>query len=250
MSLLRMSVISGAVLAASTAGALAADMPGDRTLPFPASMPSSRILQPDSDTFEGWYLRGDLGYRWQKNSSAEAAPSFVAPTNDKLNNTVAVGLGAGYKSGWFRADLTVDTTPPVNYTGQVITPGDTTAKVTATTVLLNGYLDLGSWYRMTPYIGAGAGIASMNISDYHSAATPPFTDVKARSQTNFAWAGMAGVSYAVSPNILVDVGYRYLSLGDAMTESDAFGSMRLKSITAHEVRVGLRWNFEDRPLGR
>ena len=61
---------------------------------------------------------------------------------------------------------------------------------------------------------------------------------------------MAGVAFAVSSNVLVDVGYRYLSLGDAVTASDAFGSMKLNKITAHEVRVGLRWNFDDQPLGR
>ena len=122
--------------------------------------------------------------------------------------------------------------------------------MTTTTLLLNGYLDLGSWYRMTPYIGAGAGIANLNISDYQSTVAPPFGTVKARGQTNFAWAGMAGVAYALSQNVMVDVSYRYLNLGDVMTSSDAFGNMRLSKITAQEVRVGLRWNFEDQPLGR
>jgi opacity protein-like surface antigen len=247
MSLLRMSVIGGVVLAASTVGALAADMPDDR--PFPAS-PPPRFSQPDSNAFDGWYLRGDLGYRWQKNSGAEAATGFVAPTDSKLNSTVSAGFGAGLKSGWFRSDLTVDITPPTDYTGQVVTPGDTTAKVTATTLLLNGYFDLGSWYHITPYIGAGAGTANMHISDYHSTASPPFSADTSRSQWNFAWAGMGGVAYAISPNMMVDVGYRYLSLGDVMTKSDAVGSMKLTGITAHEVRVGLRWTFEDRPLGR
>jgi len=61
---------------------------------------------------------------------------------------------------------------------------------------------------------------------------------------------MAGVAYALSQNVLVDVSYRYLSLGDATTSSDVFGKMRLSKITAQEVRVGLRWNFEDQPMGR
>lgn len=195
-------------------------------------------------------MRGDVGYRLQEISSASAASGFASPTNNDLHSTVAAGLGAGYKSGWFRSDLTVDFTPPANYSGQIVTPGDVAAKVTTTTLLLNGYLDLGSWYRMTPYIGAGAGIANLNISDYQSTVAPPFGTVKARGQTNFAWAGMAGVAYALSQNVMVDVSYRYLNLGDVMTSSDASGNMRLSKITAQEVRVGLRWNFEDQPLGR
>jgi opacity protein-like surface antigen len=250
MGLLRMSVLGGAVLSVSAAGALAADMPGDRTLAPPASLPSSRYSAPESEPFAGWYLRGDIGYRWLKNSGADTATGFSAPSSSKFNNNVAAGFGAGLKSGWLRSDLTIDFIPATRYTGQVVTPGDTTAKVSGTAFLLNGYFDLGSWYHMTPYVGAGVGAASMKISDYSSTAAPPFSGNADRNQWNFAWAGMAGVAYAIAPNMLVDLGYRYMSLGDVMTGSDAFGSMRLKNITSHEVRIGLRWTFEDMPVSR
>jgi opacity protein-like surface antigen len=129
-------------------------------------------------------------------------------------------------------------------------PGGTSAKVSASTILFNGYLDLGTWYRATPYIGAGAGTARVSISDYSSAAMPPFSGDGSRSKWNFAWAAMAGVAYAISSNMMVDVGYRYLNIGDATTGSDAFGSTTLKNIAAHEVRVGLRWSFDDFPVTR
>lgn len=248
-SLSRMSVIGGAALVASSAGALAADWPGSRTLP-PPSLPAPQYRPVEPTEFSGWYLRGDLGYSRLRNSGAEAANGFQTPTDGRLNSNVNAGIGAGIKSGWMRSDVTVDFIAPTTYTSTVVTPGDTTAKVTATTVLLNGYLDLGSWYRMTPYVGAGAGTANMHISNYVSAATPPFTPNSSRSQWNFAWAGMAGVAYTILPNLMVDVGYRYLSLGNATTAADAFGSFKIKGIAAHEVRVGLRWNFEDAPLGR
>lgn len=248
MGLLRVSILGGAMLSISAAGALAADMPGDRTLAPPAS--SSKYPEPDSELFAGWYLRGDIGYSWLKGGSAEAANGFPAPTSGKLNNNINASIGAGIKSGWLRSDITVDFIPATNYTGQVVTPGDATAKVTATTVLLNGYLDLGSWYRMTPYVGAGIGAANMHISNFVSAVTPPFTPNSSRSQWNLAWAGMTGVAFSIAPNLVVDVGYRYVSLGDVRTEPDAFGSFKLKNIAAHEVRIGLRWNFEDAPLGR
>ena len=250
MSLLRLAVMGGAILVGCTAGAWAADMPGDRTFPLPPPTPRSTYSPREVEPFAGWYLRGDVGYRLQKNSGAQAATGFVSPTSNKLDNVAAVGLGAGFKSGWFRTDLTVDFTPQSNYTGQIVAPGDTTAKVSTITALMNGYLDLGSWYRMTPYVGAGAGVANLTMSNYNSAVAPPFGGASPQNRTNFAWAGMAGVAIAVAPNVLVDVGYRYLSLGDAMTASDAFGNMRLTKITAQEVRVGLRWNFDDQPLGR
>ena len=130
------------------------------------------------------------------------------------------------------------------------TPGGTSAKVSASTFLFNGYLDLGTWYRATPYIGAGAGAARMRISDYASTAMPPFSGDGANTKWNFAYAGMAGIAYAISPNTMIDVGYRYINFGDVTTGGDAFGSMTVKQIAAHEVRVGLRWSFDDLPMTR
>jgi opacity protein-like surface antigen len=56
---------------------------------------------------------------------------------------------------------------------------------------------------------------------------------------------MAGVAFPVSHNMIVDVGYRYLNIGNVKTDSDAFGAMTFKNVAAHEVRVGLRWSFDD-----
>ena len=57
---------------------------------------------------------------------------------------------------------------------------------------------------------------------------------------------MAGVEYPINENLSLDLGYRYLNLGDAQTGyvTDARGvstRMDYKDITAHEVRVGLRY---------
>ena len=246
---LRLSVIGGTALVASMTGAmicamtgaLAADMPGNAPLPLP-----TRTVQ-KTEIYSGWYLRGDLGYRVGRTSGADPAPGFAAPTSEKMGNSLAASLGAGIKSEWLRTDFTIDIGTPMKYEAE---PGATSAKVSATTFLFNGYLDLGTWYRVTPYIGASAGTARVRIADYTSTAMPPFTGDNARTKWNFAWAGMAGVAYAISPNTMVDLGYRYINFGDATTGSDAFGSVTLKQIAAHEVRVGLRWSFDDLPMSR
>jgi opacity protein-like surface antigen len=59
---------------------------------------------------------------------------------------------------------------------------------------------------------------------------------------------MAGVGYAVTPNIVADIGYRYLNLGDAKSAADASGFMTFRNIASHQVRVGLRWSFDELPL--
>ena len=133
----------------------------------------------------------------------------------------------------------------MKYRGSIAAPDDTTAKIQATTALLNGYLDLGTWYRITPYIGGGVGVSDTRVSDYSSTAAPPFSGDISRNQWRFAWAGLAGFAFPVAPNLMIDVGYRYLNPGNPTTGSDAFGAMTFKNVAAHEVRVGLRWSVDD-----
>ena len=111
--------------------------------------------------------------------------------------------------------------------------------------MFNGYLDLGTWYGITPYLGAGAGVANLRTHDYSSTAAPPFASGLSHSEWKFAYAVMTGVGYSIAPNITVDAGYRYVNFGNVTTASDAFGAMTLKNLAAHEVRVGVRWSFDD-----
>ena len=66
---------------------------------------------------------------------------------------------------------------------------------------------------------------------------------------NFAWAWMAGLSYQVMPNWLIDVGYRYLDLGDAISRGGSPGGASFnetiwKDLSAQEVRFGVRFLFD------
>ena len=240
MSRVWIVAVAGA-LCVRAAAAVAADMPQE--LPPPPEIVAPPIL----DFNTGWYLRGDLGYNWGRMQGAQSALGFSDPTDNKLNGGALAGVGAGIKTQWLRTDLTVDYSVPLKYEGSIRAPNDTTAKISAVSTLFNGYIDLGTWYNATPYLGAGAGAAYLVASDYTSTAAPPFSGDTEHKQWNFAWAVMAGVGYAVAPNLMVDVGYRYIDFGDVKTNADAFGAMTFKNIAAHEVRVGLRWSFDDFP---
>jgi len=234
-----------AALALLSASARGADMPGYP--PEPPSLPPHEA-PPVVENLGGWYLRGDLGYALGIAPDAESAAPFPNPTENKLSNGLFVGVGAGYKSRWLRTDATLDYTAPLKYTGSIAAPDDTTAKIEAVTALFNGYIDLGTWYHMTPYIGAGAGVSQLHTFDYASTAAPPFTPGLSHTQWNFTWAAMGGVGIAIAPNLMLDVNYRYVNFGDVQTASDAFGAMTLKRLAAHEVRIGIRWSFDDQPF--
>jgi opacity protein-like surface antigen len=236
------------VLTTSLMPAFAADMPKDyRREPLPLP---DRPLPRTYDINSGWYLRGDLGYGWGKINGTQSATGFPNTSSNGLGNAPTGGIGFGIKRGWIRTDVTADYLSDMKYRGTIAAPDDVTAKMSAWSMLLNGYLDLGSWYRVSPYLGGGIGAARVKTSDYQSTAAPPFTGGLSSAQWNFAWAAMAGVGFAVTPNIVADVGYRYLNLGDTKSATDASGAMTFKNIAAHEVRVGLRWSFDDLPVPR
>lgn len=235
---LRTFAVSGSALALSAAFAQAADMPG---YPLPPPQPLTRSLLADAS---GWYLRGDLGMHWGLITGAESA-SPPDPTHNSIGNGMTASLGVGIKSNWLRTDVTIDYASPLKYRGTVAAAGDTTAKLQATTALFNGYIDLGTWYRITPYIGGGAGVAYTRVSDYVGTAAPPVGGEAAKDRWNFAWAGMAGAAVPISHNMMVDVGYRYLNVGNLTSGSDTFAATTFKNVAAHELRVGLRWSFDD-----
>lgn len=238
MSWWRLCAVAGLLVSEA---AIAADMPGTVMPPPDVAPLSLPIARP------AWYLRGDLGYYSGTMGGAQSAPGFASPTANDNGNGFIGGVGAGVKSDWLRTDVTVDYTA-MKYSGTIATPGDVTAKVNAVTALFNGYLDLGSWYGVTPYLGAGAGVANLRTSDYASTVAPPFAADMSRSQWKFAWAVMGGIGYSIAPNLTIDAGYRYVNFGDVATAADSFGSMTLKNLAAHEVRVGVRWSFDDLPL--
>ena len=227
-----MAMIGVALL--SCAEARAADLPP--LPPLPPAVYRAPVIEENS----GWYLRGDLGYRLNVVGSVSSAIA-PDPSNNRIDDAFAIGLGAGYKWSWFRSDLTVDYAFPASYHGD--TPGyspDFSAKFQSLTALGNVYFDLGTWSGITPYFGAGVGGAYVRSTSFSSASSP--TSAVSRDQWNFAWAAMAGFSYCFTPNLLVDIGYRYLDQGQATTGLTSAGDqLSLKNLTAHEIRAGVRW---------
>ena len=209
-------------------------------------MPSS--WQPPAPSFSAttsnWYLRGDLAYRFNAVNRALATGTAVAPDDNTLDGSFGGGFGFGFKVDSLRADLTFDYAPAAGYRGTAASGGMASAKVQSSTALFNLYYDIGTWNRITPYIGAGAGFGYVRTSDYQSTLSPQATTPETFGRVNFAWGLMTGASYALTNDLLVDVGYRYLGVGDAETGGNAASGLVLKKIAAHEIRAGVRWMFQ------
>jgi opacity protein-like surface antigen len=248
MDLLRPLVVASAVTLTLVGAGLETSLAADpATLPPPSSL-SPKAWSPEyvprNVFLSDWYVRADIGQRWGMLTRGISTPPFADPTDNTMGTATSFNVGAGFRRNWLRADVTVDYAMPMKYEGTVATPSDVSAKIQASTALFNLYADLGTWYRFTPYIGAGIGAAHVTVSDFEGP-TPPLSGAGSNIQWKLAWAAMAGTAFAISRNLQIDVGYRYLSFGDVDTAEGTGGHMRFRNVASQEVRVGLRWSLDD-----
>ncbi|TVR06054.1 MAG: porin family protein [Salinarimonadaceae bacterium] len=234
-------------VAAAASPALAADL-----LPPLPDLDTPLITRDDIGA--GWYLRGDVGGARSRigRTTLSPNPGFSAFQGDKLGSAVTIGIGAGYRfNSWLRADVTVDHRFESRFTARnaaLAAPGVAVhhgAKISATVALANLYFDLGTWSGLTPYVGAGVGVAGKTVSRYTiQGAGAPASNVAGRNRSDFVWALMGGVAIQVGYGASLDLGYRYLALGGAETRAaPATGATRIRNLESHEFRAGLRWSF-------
>ncbi len=237
--IIRAGALAAAASTISAGVASAADMPL-----YDAPGASYAEPQQPLEFGTGWYLRGDAAY------AEEDHPAFDARTTSldrkATDSGYAFGLGIGYKlTSFVRFDVTGDYLDPFDYsaTASCGLGCDVSAKdyVWRWDGLANGYLDLGTWYGFTPYVGAGAGVAGTRqdtkLVVARTSAADAVTSAK-QDDYRFAWAAMAGVSYAVTPHAMIDIGYRYLDLGRTRISLAPVATTQ-KDLASHQVRVGV-----------
>lgn len=218
-----------------------------------ALLPPAPILE-DEGSLEAWYLRGDVGAVDYRRPEADfiASPFSGSFMDERIGRSATAGLGVGYRFGpGFRADLTFDHRFGARFRGSAATPAGALldrGRFQSSTLMANAYLDLGTFMDVTPYFGAGLGVARNVLSDQARLSAAPaageaWTRVSGASDYSFAWALMAGIGYQFSSAFTLDLGYRYVSLGDVKTRQGGAG-VDLAAIGAHEMRVGLRYAFE------
>jgi opacity protein-like surface antigen len=168
--------------------------------------------------FGGWYLRR---YRIQQ-SARQALNNALDAANTSssqrlgFNSAGIFGLGVGYKfNPWFRGDVTGEYRGNSNFDGfdLISFPGGFGAHTYHATksewlALANAYVDLGTWWGVTPFVGAGAGGARVSIANFtdltvtSAGGLPGLAFGDNVSKWNFA--GALRRSYRVSPNFTVE----------------------------------------------
>ena len=234
---------------------------------------------------QGWYIRGDFGANYSPTMGKPSYRTYRAGTDSytsqgfdegRLSSDFSYGLGVGYQfTDYMRTDLTMD-----YFSGRFdgksgwrnpCTPNYGTATTScryesqtfgALGLMANGYIDLGTYWGITPYLGGGAGVTYVQWSGVNQKLSCSAAAASDCNQINFrladlpgadswrlTYALMAGMSYDLSAHTKIDLGYRlsHIGSGDMFGFSDyeqskgAFGAKgRDKGITRHEFRAGLR----------
>lgn len=221
------------------------------------------------EEFSSWYLRGDIGFSNQqvKRLTNPASTLPMVASSYGFDAAPTIGLGIGYYyNDWLRFDVTGEYRGRANFHGSEIYDagaGNSTDEYTGSKsewlFLFNGYVDLGTWNRVTPFVGAGIGVSrntTHNFKDvcHGCGGNPANNGVAFASDTskwNMAWALHAGLSYKVSRNFIVELSYRYLDMGKAETGSiisydftQTLPGSTFDRLTSHDVRLGLRFNLD------
>lgn len=203
-----------------------------------------------------YYARIDCAYAFNQTPDlmvGAVRQHFVQKNGGRItiDDNWACGVGLGHR---INANLRIDATVEWRSTFDLEGIPDTSAppsigqktKISSTVGLLNLYYDIGNFGGVTPYVGAGVGVAynKMGASLVPSSGFQTYGD----SRTSIAWALMAGASYDLTDKWAIDAGYRYINFGDATTstvgsDGSVVPEIESKNMAAHEIRVGLRYDF-------
>ena len=253
------TLLAALAAALSTTGAFAADY-------SPPPPPPIFIPPPVIEYASSWYLRGDIGITNQQLedlTNVQDVNNSVQNVGIGFDSAGLFGLGIGYNwNDWLRFDLTGEYRSRANFHGaQIIDAGagpytnEYYFSKSEWLFLANAYVDLGTWHGFTPFVGAGVGGARITIHSFQDINTPNAGVAFAEdaSKWNFAWALHAGVGYKITKNVVVELAYRYVNLGDAQSGdiytyngiNNVYNPMEFEKITSHDVKLGLRFNFDE-----
>jgi opacity protein-like surface antigen len=262
------AVLGSAVVLASASAVMAADIYQGNDLKGGydvAPVESSRAIY-----FKGYVGQANPEVGGMSNEIYDATGIFSVRDHD-IKSSPLYGVGVGWQlRHWLRLDGTIEYRGDATFFGSDIStfPGtnEYTADVKSWLGLANAYWDIFNYCGFTPYIGAGIGFATISVQGLRDdgvvddpvfGAVPSIAYGADKTTTNFAYAFYAGASFDVTPQVTLDLSYRWANLGDArsgpVTTFDstipAYSGQRLDNITSNDVLLAVRYKWQrDEPV--
>lgn len=166
----------------------------------------------------GFGITGAMGYSWNQ-VRLEGEVSYRQNDIDsiELTSITLAGIGSFTTAAAFEGD------------------GD----VSALGFMVNGWYDFNTGSRWTPYLGIGVGTAQISIND--ASVTILGVDVPLADDDDwvFAYQAGAGITYEISPNVDISLGYRFFGTSDP-DFTDVSGIPFDVEYMSHNIEVGVR----------
>jgi opacity protein-like surface antigen len=169
------------------------------------AIPSTVDVEAGLDT--GFQIGGAIGYHFDRNFRGEMEGFY---RRNDLNSLSASGTAFG-----------------ISFTAATPVSGE----ATNAGMMGNLYWDFVNSSKFTPYIGGGVGFTRAGVDITIGSSSASVND------TVFAYQAMAGVKYAVTSKVSVNLGYRYFACSDPK-----FDTTEVENQT-HNVDFGLTYDF-------
>jgi opacity protein-like surface antigen len=230
-------VAAGVSVVAGGGGAVAADLGGgpiyeDQSIPLPQA-----YLRP-------WYVGVRGGASWFTDSSYDALGTSIDQSYDTGYffggmvgydfNGASPGFRVEAELNYLQADIRSHRRGGTTFNGSSAT-GDTSILAGFASV----YYDLPFSTGITPFVGAGLGIANVDLEDHGIAGPGTFME---DSGNAFAWHVTAGADIAMTDAASLELGYRYLAVeGVDLTAVDGTGNS--VDADSHVLFAGVKYRF-------
>lgn len=170
---------------------------------------------------EGWYVRGNVGYGIS--TDMDFTGDLTGDVEGEGNVAGSVGVGYAFGNNW---RLELDGAQLWDDLGAISQASNSSADIRYTTGMLNAIYDFSDFGDWEPYVGAGVGVALVDLSaSAHSfpntinavnnPACPNFNACSFDSNdSSIAWQLLAGLGYKITDNLTWDTQYRYMNTGN------------------------------------
>jgi opacity protein-like surface antigen len=189
------------------------------------------------------YFSGHAGMAWLSDATVTDSTQPGVTLDFGFDSGTEFGAAMGAQRGQYRTEIELayqsndfNTVSAAGYTVPVTSIG-LNGDVNIFTALVNVYYDVDLGYGLSPYLTGGLGIT--HISAGLSLRDTLGTLVAGASDNDAVLAGQvgAGLSYALTGNIILDARYRYLMSGDLEFETLS------SKLDSHNALVGVRIKF-------
>ena len=230
----------------------------------PAAFAEDRKETPPAQQTPGWYVGGSAGAVFPGGLSNQpftvSNGSAVVTSNRgySLGTGLSLGLQGGYQfnrarvEGEFLYQTGSRNSTPVTVSSPASAPVTISAGgsgINSYSLFVNGYYDIPTSSRFSPYVGAGVGVSWLDASTM-SASTFNYR-APGLNRSVFAYQGKLGVSYKLADHASAFFQYRYLgtagfNYGGATVRigSQAYSVAPASgSLSNHALELGLRWRL-------